>query len=237
MNARGVLHTLAQVATDTDIRRRWLLRARHRIVPGDNLFQPSNDTEPDRYPAAFAYVRDQLGNGEDLRILSFGCSTGDEIFSLRRYFPSAWLKGIDISRGNVADCEKRRRAASDDRMAFAVAGSTAGEPTAHYDAIFAMAVFRHGDLSGSDAQSCRHRITFSAFESTVADLARCLRPGGFLAVEFSNFRFCDTEVAGQFECVLQVPKAPYHPQVPLFGRDDRRLDIAGYDDVVFRKHD
>jgi hypothetical protein len=46
-----------------------------------------------------------------------------------------------------------------------------------------MAVFRHGDLGGDHPESCSHRITFEAFEATVTDLARCLKPGGYLVID------------------------------------------------------
>src|ERR1700689_3241127 len=65
-----------------------------------NLFQPFANTGADRYPAIFRFARDSLGDGAALRLLSFGCATGEEVFSLRRYFPQSHVKGIDINPRN-----------------------------------------------------------------------------------------------------------------------------------------
>src|SRR5690348_1435173 len=70
--------------------------------PKRGAFQPFNDTQPDRYPVIFKFVQARLGAETPAAILSFGCATGEEVFSLRRYFPRATIKGIDINPGNVA---------------------------------------------------------------------------------------------------------------------------------------
>src|SRR5581483_6848361 len=70
--------------------------------PKRGTFQPFNDTQPDRYPAIFRFVQARLGAETPAAILSFGCATGEEVFSLRRYFPRATIKGVDINPGNIA---------------------------------------------------------------------------------------------------------------------------------------
>lgn len=66
---------------------RRLMRARP-----DNLFQPYARTAFDRHPRIFSCVRDRVPDSDTTRILSFGCSTGEEVFSLRRYFPQAKIQ-------------------------------------------------------------------------------------------------------------------------------------------------
>jgi SAM-dependent methyltransferase len=227
----GAAKSAYDVATSTGARRSLALR----ISRPENLFQPYNDTWPDRYPEVFRLVRDDLAHSDHARVLSFGCSTGDEVFTVRRYLPAATIKGIDISPGNVAECERRRRASGDQGMAFVRGGSTTDEPTDSYDAVLCMAVLRHGDLSYSDVPTCEHRLTFAAFATTVTDLARCVKPGGLLVIENSNFRFCDLDLSARFACVLSVAKPPFNPQCPLFGPDNRRLAVPSYDEVAFRK--
>src|SRR6185312_10759201 len=104
-------------------------RALRRPVPG--RFQPYAHTAPDRYPWLFRFAAEQLGDGADRRLLSFGCSRGDEVVSLRRHFPSAFIKGLDISPRNIAACRKRGIT----RAEFAVASSTEEETEATYDAV------------------------------------------------------------------------------------------------------
>jgi SAM-dependent methyltransferase len=170
-----------------------------------------------------------------VRLLSFGCSIGEEVFSLRASFPAARLRGLDISARNIGDAERRRRRAGDARMSFARASTTRREPSDAYDAVLCMAVLRYGDLSHAGVASCDHRITFDAFERTVADLARCVRPGGVLVIEHSNFRFADTATAAGFDCVLRRPKPAFNPENPLFGQDNRRLHVPSYEEVAFAK--
>ncbi len=53
------------------------------LRPPKGLYQPYGTTSDDRYPEIFKFVREQIGDGADVRILSVGCSTGEEVFSLR----------------------------------------------------------------------------------------------------------------------------------------------------------
>lgn len=208
---------------------------RIRLSRPDNLFQPYGTTSDDRYPRIFRFVRDELGDRPDVRLLSFGCSTGEEVFSLRRYFPQAAITGIDVNARHIAACRERLRRSGDARVSFERAGTAGHVATASCDAIFCMAVFRHGDLHSPVAHRCDHRIRFEAFERTLGDLARCLRPGGLLAIRHSNFRFRDTAVAADFDVVLSVGDGRPDPGTPLYGRDDRLLPGLGYNDAVFRK--
>jgi SAM-dependent methyltransferase len=203
------------------------------LRPPKGLYQPYGTTSADRYPGVFRYVSESLGSSPNVRILSFGCATGEEVFSLRRYLPDANIVGLDINPFNIAVCRFRRLRAGDKRMTFAVAGSTEGEVSASYDAIFAMAVFRHGDLNISPASpESGHRIRFAEFDQSAADLARVLKPSGLLIIEHAMFRFCDTHAAKDFETVYSVKHDKWEP---LYGRDNCRLPDAEYLDAVFQK--
>ncbi len=227
----GAGRLAVDLARDRGIRRAWWLRVRQP----HNLFQPGNDTGSDRYPELFALLRARLGDGPGVRLLSFGCSTGEEVFTLRRYFAEARLTGIDISRGNIAECRRRQRRSGDDRMAFVRAGTAEHEPVDTYDAVLAMAVFRHGDLGNGPPASCADRITFEAFDATVARLADSLRVGGLLVIEHSNFRFCDTRVSERFAVVATRDRPSADRPNPLYGPDDRLLADQEYREVVFVK--
>lgn len=203
------------------------------LRPPHGLFQPYGSTYHDRYPEIFQQMRERIGDGANLRILSFGCATGEEVFSLRCVFPLANITGLDINPYNIAVCRSRLRRIKDSKLSFAVAGSTAGEASASYDAIFAMAVYRHGDLNMSPPPpKCDHRIRFADFEQSVTDLARCLKPGGLLVIQNAMFRFADTRVATEFEPVLSL--FPLQ-SVPFYGRDDCNLPSSFYPDVMFQK--
>ena len=200
-----------------------------------NLFQPHIDTAPDRYPAVFALLADEIGGRPGARVLSFGCSNGDEVFSLRRYLPRARVRGLDINWANVRECRARQRACGDPMVSFARAGSADQEPAEAYDAVLAMAVLRHGDLSDGDRESCAGVISFEAFEATVTGLARCVKPGGLLLIEHSNFRFTDTAVSAGFRAAVNRPRGKVDHRTPLYGPDNRRLEAPAVVTVGFRK--
>lgn len=203
------------------------------LRPPKALYQPYGTTSSDRYPDIFRYVREAIEDGPNLRILSFGCATGEEVFTLRCYFPQAVITGIDINPLNIAVCRFRRMRIGDRQMSFAVAGSAAAEADASYDVVFAMAVFRHGDLNTSPPpRQSSHRIRFADFEESTADLARILRPNGLLVIQNAMFRFADTRASRGFKAELRVKRDQL---APLYGCDDRLLLDAEACDVVFRK--
>ena len=231
---RGALRLASELIRVPAVRRSWWLR----VSRPENLFQPHNDTCMDRYPDVFGFLQQEIEDGESLRLLSFGCSVGDEVFSLRSYFPEATIVGVDISRGNISECRRRRQQHGDQRMHFVRAGRLNQWLDGTYDAVFCMAVLRHGDLGYEPFQSCEHRITFEAFDGTVTELARCLKVGGYLVIEHSNFRFRDSSCANQFEVVAsrELPELPAGSRpTPLFGRDNIRLENQEYREVIFRK--
>lgn len=218
-------------ARSADFRNVMLLRWRRP----PNLFQPFSDTTENRYPLLFEFVRREIGDGDDRHILSFGCSTGAEVFALRRYFPRALIKGVDINPRNIRIAWSRLAAHPDARLAFTVAGSTTAEETARYDAIFCMVVLRNGALGiPRPGDRCDHLVRFAEFERTVADFARCLRPGGILFIAASNFRFSDTDVASDFD-VIYREDAQAKPLLPIFDRNNCFLPGVGYGDIGFRK--
>jgi SAM-dependent methyltransferase len=211
-----------------------MYRNLRRPLPGE--YQTYSYTRPDRYPWLFEFAARQLGARQPLSILSFGCSRGDEVFSLRKYFPNAALKGIDVNPRNIAQCLARVRAEKTSNMSFANVASTTGEPAGSYDAIFCLAVLVSGDLSTSGAQRSDPVFHFEQFDQQVADFARCLKPGGLLVLHTTNFRFCDTSVAGDFAVVLEADPAHLAPDV-LFDRDNRLMpgERQRYRAVAFQK--
>lgn len=206
--------------------------ARLSLSKPRNLFQPYNDTKPDRYPALFRATDEIIGDGSGRRLLSFGCSTGEEVQGLRARHPHAFIKGIDINPHNIAVCRRKLRDVPQSALAFEIAGTTDSEASASYDAIFCLAVLRHGDLRAENVMRCDHLVRFADFERQVADFARCLKVGGLLALRFSNFRFVDTAVAAQFEIVLSLDRPAGMPQ---FGPDNCRLPPLPLEDSLFRK--
>jgi SAM-dependent methyltransferase len=212
--------------------RHTLFSIRYRVrQPVAGRFQPYRHTLPDRYPWLFGFAATSIKDGPDCRLLSFGCSRGEEVSALRRYFPQAEIKGIDFDRHNIARCRAR---STDARMRFAVAATTDGESAESYDAIFCLAVLCHGYLTISGARRCDPLLHFTDFERMASDFARCLKPGGLLLLHTTSFRFCDTAVAANFDVLLEAEPAQMAADVH-FGPDNRLLGGERYRAVAFRK--
>lgn len=201
-----------------------------------NLFQVCNQTREDRYPVLFRLAREKLGDGPSLRLLSFGCATGEEVFSLRKYFPNATIKGLDINRHNISVCKQRLARNPDPKISFELADSVKSEAPAMYDAIFCMAVFRHGNLADKRFVRCDSLIRFADFCRIVEEIAQRLNPGGLLTIIHANFRFRDTPTAAKFElaCRMNLSR-PDGAGTPIFDSNNQRTDQFNYGEVMFRK--
>lgn len=207
------------------------LRLRRR-VPG--RFQAYSYTEPDRYPWLFASARQLLAQATTPRLLSFGCSRGDEVLALRRYFPEADIKGIDVDPANIEACRARASGNDIGRVTFAVAASTEAEPSERYDAIFCLAVLCLGDLTALGLERCDPYLHFSDFDRVVTDFARCLKPDGLLFLHTTSFRFGDTDVSRRFDVVLEARLEQLATDVK-FDCENRLLAGTVYTPVGFRK--
>jgi len=218
-------------ATDKTFRRDHLqlLRGTRR------LYQYRSITSANRYPRIFAHLGERLKGAPSPRILSFGCATGEEVFTLREYLPEAHVKGIDINPANIARClERHRDSGGDPLVEFEVKGTAAGEKPGSYDAVLAMAVFQRPQLKTDPGiASCENFIRFADFEQAVTELAACVKPGGYFAIAHSAFRFADTTAAADFS--VEMEKEPAAGFFPRFDRDNRRIPGVAPEQVIFRR--
>ena len=96
----NTVKTARRVCVDTDFRSILFLQ----LLNSKNVHQTTSLTYMDRYPTIFSACRDYFDGKKDLKILSYGCSTGEEVLTLRRYFPDAHIIGADINKHSFAIC-------------------------------------------------------------------------------------------------------------------------------------
>src|SRR5687768_8670520 len=102
-NVAGVIRRTGRLLIDGRYRSEWSGPRRH-----PNLYhQPSTWTKVERYPRLFDDCRRLLGDGPQRRLLSFGCSTGEEVESLSSRWPLASIVGVDINDWCLARCRRR----------------------------------------------------------------------------------------------------------------------------------
>lgn len=225
----GAMPVLRGLHRMLDPELRSIARARH--LHARDLLQPYPTTCPDRYPDLFDALATRLaarttGLAEP-RLLSFGCASGDEVRALRLRLPEAHITGLDLNARALASA---RRIDASPRSRYVEAG--APDPHDRYDAVLALAVFRHGRLEDERPESCAHILPFARFADGLARLDAVLVPGGWLALGHAHFRFADTALAARYQpddaVAMQTPHV-------LYGPDDRRLGETVAQPVLFRK--
>jgi len=215
-----------------DAKSRHGLRVLQHVPP--EAFQPFATTAFNRHPKLFAWLAAALRRNPAPRILSFGCSTGEEVLTLRAHFRGATIRGLDVHPLNIQVCERRLRAAPDAGLSYRLAGHADDEPAEHYDLILAMSVFRHGGLETTRLPRCDALIRFADVERVLGGLARCLRPGGLLVLTRSNFHLADTRFGHQFEPLLTSEEAGVMEISPVYDRDNAVLSDTPAQIAVWR---
>ena len=203
---------------------------RLRRQEATRILQPFPDTFEERYPQLFDALAERLRHVPEPRILSFGCSSGAEVRSLRRRLPQARIVGLDLNRRMIAQA---RAADPDPRSDYRLADAPL--PGEAFDAVLAMAVLRHGVLEADRPASCAAVLPFARFAETIARLDRHVAPGGWLALYHAHFRFRDTPVAPHY-AADPLRMSDHAPQTLLYGPDDRLLVGAVEPAVLFRKN-
>ena len=203
----------------------------HRLQRDEShrLFQPYPTTEENRYPGLFDALARRLADVPAPRILSFGCSSGEEVRALRQRLPIASIVGIDLNRLAIA---KARAADCNPLSEYRCDG--APRPGERFDAVLTMAVFRHGTIEGLLPDDCSDILSFGMFEAGLNKLDAVLVPGGWLAVYNQHFRLADTELARRYS-VDPFRFGSEHALTLLYGPDNRRIDGAFKTRALYRK--
>jgi SAM-dependent methyltransferase len=197
------------------IRSENITRALHR----DAHLQGATFSEPNRYPELFAACKLHLTGIASPTVLSFGCATGEEAFTLAEYIPNATLIGVDINRWCLA---RARKANHNSRIRFLHALSPEFAALANLDAIFAMAVFQRSENRTHTAPAAHPSFPFAKFEQQIAQLDQKLKPGGLFFIDHADFRFEDTTAAANYTPLNFAGNQATHDR-PLFGPDNRLI--------------
>lgn len=139
--------------------------------------QAHGGTIPGRCWTEFSALRDLCVLPHSARILSFGCSSGDELFTIREFFPDASIVGCDVDPARV-DIAKRRTSGW---ATVFVATPSAIRDTGPFDIVVANSVLMDSSRqNGVDAQ---------AWLDIVSLLTEALAAGGLLQIINSNIAF------------------------------------------------
>ena len=201
-------------------------------TPAGFQIQRDGTTVEDRYPEIFKTVGRLCAGKTDVRVLSFGCSTGEEPYTLStRYLPQAQIVGLDAS---VTSVEAAKRARSlGESIVYDISTEETLARYGPYDVIFAMSVLcRWPDLA--DIVDASNVFPFKRYLEMVRLLDEQLVPGGLLVIFNSNYSFLDSALISSYEIIL-IPQLLDNGYVKHFDRNSRAIENYCGTDAVYRK--
>ncbi len=194
------------------------------------LIQTSTATRMNRYPQLFEIAARELKDTLNPKILSFGCSTGEEVFTIKQYIPNADIIGIDINRRAISIAKKR-----DPMGAFRFFHYLDNEWTfeAPYDCIFAMAVFQKPEHRDFNRKTALDSFTFDKFKQMFGVLDSLLKPGGILVIDHSDFSFQDLPISKKFS--TSEKEQPVRRERPILSKQNVKVSSSHVSPCIFIK--
>ena len=198
------------------------------------VIQRDRTTVANRYPEVFHPVRrlSAISDKPHRRILSFGCSTGEEPYDLATtYFPDASVIGLDVWPDALVTAKAERSLG--DRIIYDISSPETVAKYGPYDIIFAMSVLcRWPDLA--NVADASQMFPFSHFVEMVTLLDSHLTLGGLLVIYNANYDFKDTDLISRYEIAL-VPGISTNGFVKHFDRGGMEMPDYCGTDVIYRK--
>lgn len=198
----------------------------------NNTHQISNFTLYNRYPILFDFAKSYFESHKqkELKILCYGCSSGEECFSLNEYFKEAVILGVDNNNKVLSKARKTNRFPN---ITFAQSTTENLVQYGPFDLIFAMAVFCRWPASNF-YKDLSHIYPFKRFEESINELDKHLNKNGLLIFNNSNYLLSDTSIYSHYE-VLQTPQGVEKDVVPKFSKNNLYLGLIADTDIIFRK--
>ncbi|WP_237663073.1 methyltransferase domain-containing protein [Sutcliffiella horikoshii] len=179
------------------------------------VHQTTPFTYMDRYPEIFSACHTFLKDKENVKILSYGCSTGEEVLTLRKYFPNAEIIGADINKHSLLKCNNLK---TDNKIKFIYSSTKNIQSHGPFDAIFCMAVFQRKPhfIAAKGIKSLKKIYPFEKFENEVSKLDKHVKPSGLLVIHFSQYSLEDTKVSQNYKALGDYNQDSY--QNPVFDK-------------------
>jgi hypothetical protein len=179
--------------------------------------QLTSTTALNRYPELFNEARNATFK-DQLAILSFGCSTGEECSTMTSYYPGARIIGVDINRRNLKKAISHN---NNENVKFMFSSNANITEHGKYDIIFCLSVLCRWEDT-KDVMTCEKIYPFHKFEETVEFLSDQIATGGLFVIYNSNFKFEDTKAFSNFE-IVATPSVTNSGFVHKFDANNRRV--------------
>lgn len=203
-----------------------------QLFNASNVHQTTSTTLMNRYPDIFSECRQYFHNHSQLKILSFGCSTGEEVLTLRHYFPHAQIIGADVNKRSLKLC---RKLPVDDQIRFIYSSSDELKKHGPFDIIFCMAVLQRTPhkIAASGITNLNDIYPFHKFEHQVMELDQLTKPQGLLVIHYSQYSLLDTRIASKYKPFGHANQDDYVS--PVFDRNGNMKNNPASQNSIFLK--
>ncbi len=202
-----------------------------KLVYNRELHQISTFTKANRYPYLFSVCKEYFKNQNESKILSFGCSTGEEVKSIRDNITNAKIYGVDINKYCLKKCKKNY---SHEKNKFYNSLSRQFENLNDLDAIFCLAVFQRATNRNKHLIDNNLQYNFNKFEDQIIILDKKLKRGGLLFIDQCDFNFLETSLKDNYK-PLHVANNRIQRDRPLFNKENIKISSTNNSYRIFQK--
>lgn len=227
-NLRSAVNNVKRACVDADFRSILFLK----LLNHKNVHQTTSLTYINRYPAIFSACRDYFDEKQDIKILSYGCSTGEEVLTLRQYFPNAHIVGAEINKHSLKIC---RKLPVDKKITFLYSKLSEIQKHGKFDAIFCMAVLQRTPhlIAEKGITSLKKLYPFEKFERQIIELDGLVKPQGLLIIHSTQYSFWDTAVASKYKALGNYNQDNYG--LPVFDKNSNLIKNPTSQNTIFVK--
>lgn len=195
-----------------------------------NIFQEASTTELNRHPDIFNFLKVKYKN-KNIKILSFGCSTGEECVSLNKYLPNASILGIDINKKSLAKAKQNN---SNQNISYKYCEPNKISNLGEFDVVIAISVLcKHPEAEYLNNLSKIY--PFKRYEDMVHKLDSVLKEDGLLIIRSSNYMFSDTKTSNKYQLIENSNARKPKPFPKFNSKGFRKIDYIE-DKEIFKKN-
>lgn len=219
-----------RICVDSDFRYMLFLQ----LLSSKNIHQTTPLTFMNRYPEIFSACRSYFDGKENIKILSYGCSTGEEVLTLRHYFPNAQIIGAEINKRSLSICKSLPE---NKKTTFIYSTPNELEKHGPYDAIFCMAVLQRKPhlITDKNIISLKKIYPFEKFEQQLIELDKLINPQALLIIHFTQYSLSDTTIASKYEALGNYNQDSYG--LSVFDRNSNLIKNPLSQNSIFIKSD
>jgi predicted TPR repeat methyltransferase len=142
----------------------------------------------------FKQIAEELKEIEKPKILSYGCSTGEEVFSIKQLIPNAEITGVDINHWCLRKARKKNTFIG---CYFLHLKNVTWRRHIYYDCIFATGVFQKSINRNAKLKISDDSFLFKDFDNKITELVELLKNEGLFVLDHTDYRFVDLPVYNQ----------------------------------------